>query len=68
MVVVARKKNETRARRNGGTPVGQFNAQTTPANGRSEWVSKESVGPSRETKRKLSPLRTIDKAQVVNAI
>lgn len=31
-VVVASKKNETRAHRNGGTPVGQFNAQATPAN------------------------------------
>nr|XP_023918488.1 uncharacterized protein LOC112030039 [Quercus suber]POF02866.1 uncharacterized protein CFP56_10923 [Quercus suber] len=67
-VVVARRKNETRARRNGGTPVGQINAQGIRGNGRNEWVSKESVGPSRETKRKLSPSRTMDRAQFASVI
>ena len=54
-VVEARKKNETRAHRNGGTPVCQLNAQAPRGNGRNEWDFKESYRPPRETKRKLSP-------------
>ena len=71
-VVVARKKNGTRAHSTGGAPVGQQIAQELKGNGKYEVDARgradSDFGQLRESKRKLSPLRVVEKAQIINAI
>ena len=72
MGVVARKKNGTRAHSTGGAPVGQQIAQELKGNGKYEVDARgradSDFGQLRESKRKLSPLRVVEKAQIINAI
>uniref|UniRef100_A0A7N2LFW7 DUF4283 domain-containing protein n=1 Tax=Quercus lobata TaxID=97700 RepID=A0A7N2LFW7_QUELO len=67
-IVVARRKNRTKPLRSGGTSPRQSSGFNFKDNGN---VEKESLvradalhGPSREVKRKLSPSKFIDRAQI----
>lgn len=76
-VMVARRKNETKTQRSGGSPPGQKNVMIGNFNGNFdiEEVDRQGVGraeitngPVRESKRKLSPPRILDRAQLENLI
>nr|POE88793.1 uncharacterized protein CFP56_25239 [Quercus suber] len=76
-LVVARKKNGTRTYKSGGALVGQPKAQDFKSNVKHGMDARENnvlgraenlIGQSRETKRKLSPLRVVERAQILNAI
>ena len=66
-VVVARRKKETKFQRSGGSLPGHGFAVEQGSNGhRRNWVgvenTEDSNGLSREAKRKLAPLRILEKA------
>ncbi|KAF3968250.1 hypothetical protein CMV_007836 [Castanea mollissima] len=69
-VVVARRKNKTKVQRSGGSLPDQGPAFDRRSNGFQDGMEKASgpIRPNRETKRKLSPLRILDKAQVEQVV
>mgnify|MGYP000957094387 FL=1 len=72
-VVVARRKKETKFQRSGGSLPGHSFAVEQRSNGhRKNWagveMNEDSNGLSREAKRKLAPLRILEKAQVEQAL
>ncbi|KAL0011104.1 hypothetical protein SO802_006212 [Lithocarpus litseifolius] len=76
-VVVGRKKNGTKSQRSGGTPSGNANGhlrqmQETRGNGVNANLGLGKVEPnnrpSKEAKRKLSPSRVVNKAQLASSL
>ena len=72
-MVVARRKKELKIQRSGGSLPGHGFAMEQRSNGqRKNWagveMKEDSNGLSREAKRKLAPLRILDKAQLEQAL